>query len=155
MDQSLPGFPNNNQTQHLTILLISQQKISYMFAQAWNKYLPVIKILMKRSSSGEQTLAMNKTDFERAAGGRKAKLTFSFTLVNARNQNYTAPPPVARDFITLLQEDEATRQMLRNEEFTFSMNTSFNLLIRKTESANTIPEGTGNEATESDKDTDQ
>ena len=106
-----------------------------MFAQAWNKYLPVIKILMKRSSSGEQTLAMNKTDFERAAGGRKAKLTFSFTLVNARNQNYTAPPPVAKEFIAILQEDEATRQMLRNEEFTFSMNTSFQLLIRKMESA--------------------
>jgi hypothetical protein len=118
-----------------------------MFAQAWNKYLPVIKILMKRSSSGDQTLAMNKTDFERAAGGRKAKLTFSFTLVNARNQNYTAPPPVAKEFITILQEDEVTRQMLRNEEFIFSMNTSFQLLIKKTENAAENTEETADEET--------
>ncbi len=104
-----------------------------MFAQAWNKYLPVIKILMKRSAGGEQTLAMNKTDFERAAGGRKAKLTFSLTIQNGRNQNYTAPPPVAKELLTILQEDETTRQLLRNEEFAFSMNTSFQLLIKKAE----------------------
>jgi hypothetical protein len=105
-----------------------------MFAQAWNKYLPVIKILMKRSGSGNQTLAMNKTDFERAAGGRKAKLTFSLSIINGRNQHYTAPPPVAKELLTILQEDESTKQLMRNEEFTFSMNTSFELSIKKAES---------------------
>jgi hypothetical protein len=111
-----------------------------MFGQAWNKYLPVIKILMKRSSSGDQTLAMNKTDFERAAGGRKAKLTFSLTLINGRNQHYTTPPPVAKELLTILQEDEVTKQMLRNEEFVFSMNTSFQLLIKKTETVAEVEE---------------
>ena len=68
-----------------------------MFSQAWKKYLPVITILMKRSPNGEQTLDMNKTDFERAAGGRKAKLSFSITLHKGRIQNFTNPPPVARE----------------------------------------------------------
>ncbi len=118
-----------------------------MFAQAWNKYLPVIKILMKRCSSGDQSLAMNKTDFERAAGGRKAKLTFTLTLKNGRNQNYTAPAPVAKDLITILQEDETTRLLMRNEEFTFSMNTSFQLVIKKTEvNAEVSAEASGEEA---------
>lgn len=116
-----------------------------MFAQAWNKYLPVIKILMKRSSSGDQTLAMNKTDFERAAGGRKAKLTFSLSIINGRNQHYTAPPPVAKDLLTILQEDETTRQLMRGEEFTFSMNTSFQLLIKKAESVAAPAETEGEE----------
>ena len=48
-----------------------------MFTQAWNKYLPVIRILMKRSVNGPQKLDTNRTDFERAAGGRKLKFTFS------------------------------------------------------------------------------
>jgi hypothetical protein len=104
-----------------------------MFAQAWNIYFPVIKILIKRASSGEQSLAMNKTDFERAAGGRKAKLTFNFTLINSRNPDFNvAIPPVAREFIILLQEDPATKQLLENSEFNFTMNSSFQLKIKKT-----------------------
>ena len=48
-----------------------------MFSQTWRKYLPVIILLMKRSGKGEQVLSMNHTDFERAAGGKKIKFTFS------------------------------------------------------------------------------
>jgi len=40
-----------------------------MFTPTWNKYLPIIKILLKRSVNAEQTLDMNSTDFQRAAGG--------------------------------------------------------------------------------------
>lgn len=54
-----------------------------MFSQAWNIYLPIIKILLKRSAGADQTLDMNRTDFERAAGGRKAKLTFSISFIKA------------------------------------------------------------------------
>ncbi|MCX6316677.1 MAG: hypothetical protein NTW29_05275 [Bacteroidetes bacterium] len=115
-----------------------------MFSQAWNIYFPVIKILIKRASAGEQSLAMNKTDFERAAGGRKAKLTFNFTLQNSRNSDFnTVIPPVAREFIFLLQEDPTTKQLLENNEFNFSMTSSFQLKIKKT-----LPEGSGEEAAE-------
>ncbi|HQW44588.1 MAG: hypothetical protein IPP02_13640 [Chitinophagaceae bacterium] len=101
-----------------------------MFSQAWKKYLPVITILMKRSPNGEQTLDMNKTDFERAAGGRKAKLSFSITLHKGRIQNFTNPPPVARELSTLLQEDDATRLMIRQYDYDFTMTSGFQLQIR-------------------------
>ena len=101
-----------------------------MFFQAWNKYLPIIKILMKRSSGGDQTLDMNKTDFERAAGGRKAKFTFSVMLHKGRIQNSTAPPPVAKDLATILQEDEMTRLLVRQFDYQFTMNASFQLSIK-------------------------
>lgn len=103
-----------------------------MFVQAWNIYLPVIKILIKKAAAGEQVLGMNKTDFERAAGGRKAKLTFSFTLINNRTvgQSQTIPP-VATELITLLQNDNAVRQMMQDGEFVFSMTSAFELKIIK------------------------
>lgn len=101
-----------------------------MFFQAWNKYLPIIKILMKRSNTGDQTLDMNKTDFERAAGGRKAKFTFNVTLHKGRIQNITSPSPVAKDLATLLQEDEMTRVLVRQIDYQFTMNSSFQLTIK-------------------------
>lgn len=101
-----------------------------MFSQAWKKYLPVITILMKRSPNGEQTLDMNRTDFERAAGGRKAKLSFAITLHKGRIQNSSNPPPVAKELSTLLQEDEATRIMIRQYDYEFTMTSGFQLQIR-------------------------
>jgi len=102
-----------------------------MFSQVWNKYLPIIKILMKRAASGDvQTMDMNKTDFERAAGGRKAKFTFNVNLHKGRIQNVTSPPPVARELATILQEDEMTRQLVRQFDYDFALNGSFQLSLR-------------------------
>jgi hypothetical protein len=101
-----------------------------MFTQVWNKYLPIIKILMKRSTSGHQTLDMNQTDFQRAAGGRKVKFTFTVALHKGRIQNITNPPPLAKDLAVILQEDDMTRQLVRQHDFEFSMNSGFKLLIK-------------------------
>jgi hypothetical protein len=101
-----------------------------MFSQLWNKYLPIIRILMKRSLTANQTLDMNRTDFERASGGRKAKLTFTVALHKGRIQNVVNPPPVAKELATILQEDEVTRQIVRQQDFEISMNTSYQLLIK-------------------------
>ena len=37
------------------------------FAAVWNKYLPAIKILIKKAAATEQLLGMNRNDFETAA----------------------------------------------------------------------------------------
>jgi hypothetical protein len=116
-----------------------------MFTQTWNKYLPIIKILMKRSANGPQTLDMNRTDFERAAGGRKVKFTFAVSLHKGRIQNITSPPPLAKELSTILQEDEMTRKLIRSQDYDFSLNSGFQLTIKNnappaTEPANTAVE---------------
>src|SRR5215212_11603452 len=101
-----------------------------MFTQTWNKYLPIIKILLKRSAKEEQRLEMNSTDFQRAAGGRKVKYTFSIELNKGRLKTIVAPPPMARDLIAALDQDEVTRRFIRQSNLEFSMNSSFQLLIK-------------------------
>ena len=102
-----------------------------MFIPTWNKYLPIIKIFLKRSVNAEQTLDMNSTDFQRAAGGRKVKYNFSITLVRGRIQHAdTTPPPLARDLAAVLQQDEFTHGFLRKNELELSMNSSFQLSIK-------------------------
>ncbi len=105
-----------------------------MFSQAWLIYLPIIKILMKRSPNGKQKLDMNQTDFQRAAGGRKAKFSFSITLLKGRIQNINNQPPVARDLVAILQQDEITNLLIRSQAYEFSMNSSFQLMIVNTTS---------------------
>lgn len=107
-----------------------------MFTHTWNKYLPIIKILMKRSPTGTQTLDMNRTDFERAAAGRKVKFTFTISLHKGRIQNMTSPVPLVKDLSTLLQEDETTRPLVREQDYEFSLNSGFQLSIKNITAAN-------------------
>ncbi len=104
-----------------------------MFSQTWKIYLPVIVILLKRSAQEEQYLNMNQTDFERAAGGRKMKYSFhSLHLNNAKleiNNKHTA---VAKELVILLQEDESSRDIIKEQNFEFTLNNDFKLTIRNT-----------------------
>ncbi|MEO8771942.1 MAG: hypothetical protein ABI402_17730 [Ferruginibacter sp.] len=103
-----------------------------MFNQAWKKYLPVITILLKRSANGEQTLNMNHTDFERAAGGRKMKWSFPALILNNGRilNNGTKHPALATEMVTELQVDDPISKLLKNQEFEFSMTNDFKLLIK-------------------------
>ena len=102
-----------------------------MFSQIWKKYLPVIIILMKRSTSGEQTLNMNHTDFERAAGGRKIKFSFTNLQLNkGRINNLAKHLPLAKDLSLLLQENELSKKLIKEQQFEFSMNNQFQLTIK-------------------------
>jgi len=104
-----------------------------MFLQTWKKYLPVIILLMKRSDKGDQVLDMNYTDFQRATGGKKTKLTFSsLRLVNGRTGYDANNTQLAKDLILVLQENEQTGSMLRQKQFEFSVNANFQLTIRNT-----------------------
>ncbi|HVZ56079.1 MAG TPA: hypothetical protein VG870_05425 [Chitinophagaceae bacterium] len=103
------------------------------FGHVWKKYLPVISILIKRSVHGEQVLSMNHTDFERAAGGKKAKFNFSTLRLNkGRLDTLAKHSPVARELAQVLQEEEPTRVLVRNHNLEFAMNGNFQLTIRNT-----------------------
>jgi hypothetical protein len=117
-----------------------------MFNQAWKKYLPVITILIKRSSIGEQTLKMNHTDFERAAGGRKIKWSFpTLQLSNGRFQNTSKQLPLALEMVAAMQADELIIELLKKKDFEFSMTNDFQLTIKNTTMA---PEAVSEEITE-------
>ena len=83
---------------------LSHLKKIIMFIQTWSKYLPVIRILLKRSAKEQQTLDMNKSDFQRATGGKKVKFIFSVTLVNGRPREIENISPLAKDLISVLQQ---------------------------------------------------
>lgn len=103
-----------------------------MFTQTWKKYLPVILILMKKSSQEDQVLKVNQTDFERAAGGRKIKFSFNnVELKKARLNSQAKHSPFAKEFATVLQEDDTMKRLLLPRWFEFSMSNDFQLTIKQ------------------------
>lgn len=104
-----------------------------MFSQIWKKYLPVIALLIKRSGTGVQTVTLNQTDFERAAGGRKIKYSFTHLQLNkGRINTEVKHSPFAKEFSVLMQEDENIQRLLAASFLEFSLNNQFLLTIRNT-----------------------
>ncbi|CAN5900804.1 hypothetical protein BH11BAC4_BH11BAC4_17660 [soil metagenome] len=108
-----------------------------MFNQTWKKYLPIIAILLKRSLNGEQSLKMDSTDFDRAAGGRKMKYSFSdLQLRNGRSHTSSKHTAMAKELALLLQGDAVISKLLLNQDFEFSMTTDCRLQIKNNTAIN-------------------
>jgi len=105
---------------------------SHLFIPVWNKYVPVIRILLKRSAIAEQVLDMNRIDFERIGGIRKAGYKFTVNFISGKPQAFLSASDLEQSLTTALQEDEKIKQQMLESDYTFSLTTKFQLQISKT-----------------------
>jgi hypothetical protein len=101
-----------------------------MYTQIWNKYLPIIRILLKRSSTGEQLLNLNVTDFERAGAARKSGYKFVINFVNGRVDNIISSSALAKDLAAVLLEDAVVKELFSRNDYDLTMNAKFHLGIK-------------------------
>src|SRR5215213_4394395 len=101
-----------------------------MYTQVWTKYLPIIRILLKRSASGEQTLDMNRIDFERAGSGRKAGYKFTIEFRKGRVGNLISSSPLASNLASVLLQDAVLKDLFQKNDYDISLNTKFQLHLK-------------------------
>ena len=101
-----------------------------MYNHIWKKYLPIIKILMKKSSTGDQVLDLNRVDFERAGTGRKAGYKFTIEFTDGKVGNVISGSTLAMHLASVIMEDDAAKQILKENNYEVSLNTKFQLTIK-------------------------
>lgn len=101
-----------------------------MYNHIWKKYLPIIKILLKKSVTEEQVLSLNRVDFERAGTGRKAGYKFNIEFTDGKVGNVISGSPLAMHLAQVVLEDEGAKQILTEHNFEVSLNTKFQLAIK-------------------------
>ncbi|RYD93017.1 MAG: hypothetical protein EOP50_11810, partial [Sphingobacteriales bacterium] len=67
----------------------------YNYEVVWQKYLPVIRIVMKRALTGAQVLKLNAPDFERIGLTRKSGYKFDMKLRNGKLADVIIDHPLA------------------------------------------------------------
>ena len=102
-----------------------------MYTYTWKKYLPVIKILLKKSAIEEQKMNLNRIDFERGSRNRKISVHFSIELVKGRLSSSTLSLP-AKNLVSVLLEDDTTRQIVRQNQYEINFGSDFQLSIKNT-----------------------
>ena len=108
------------------------------YLTTWRRYIPVIRLHLKRSLAGEQSFKLNIQDFESAGDRGKSGYTFSISLENGKPTNNISGSAVASDLYEALKTDEATKAMLQDKSVKISVGKSF-LFSIKTVSIPAIP----------------
>ncbi len=101
-----------------------------MYNHIWKKYLPFINIHLKKSAGGDQVLTLNRVDFERAGTGRKAGYKFTIEFNEGRVSNVISNSPLASNLAAVMLENDITKQILRGNKYTITLNTKFQLLTK-------------------------
>lgn len=104
-----------------------------MYNHIWKKYLPIIKILLKKSITEDQVLALNRIDFERAGTGRKAGYKFLIEFTEGKVGNVISGSDLAVHLAQVILEDDAAKQILADNNYTISLNTKFQLALKHVE----------------------
>ena len=102
-----------------------------MYTQLWNKYLPVIRILIKRTVTGDQVLNLNPSDFKNAGAVRKSGYKFEVEFVNGKVNNLINLPDMGKDFATSFLADKIIQELLTQADFTIGMNGKFQLTLHR------------------------
>lgn len=118
-----------------------------MYNLTWKKYLPVIRILLKKSAVAEQCMTLNRTDFERSSKIRKPVCAFEIELISGRLDRLN-PQAQVKSLLEVLHEDDATRLLLRKHHYGISLSSDFRLCIRNhhAPAQEPVPADTGNVA---------
>ena len=101
-----------------------------MYNHIWKKYLPIVKILMKKAITEDQVLDLNRVDFERAGTGRKAGYKFTIELTDGKVGNVISGSELALHLAQVILEDDAAKQIMADNNFEISLNTKFQLSIK-------------------------
>ena len=81
------------------------------YLTTWKRYLPVIRLHIKKSLVEEQQFKLNITDFESAGDRGKSGYTFNITMENGKVINNISGSAVARDLFEALKSDELIKAM--------------------------------------------
>ncbi len=101
-----------------------------MYTKVWAKYLPVIRIVLKRSLTSEQILSLNAPDFERAGMTRKSGYKFLLKFKEGKISNVIVDLPLASSLAATLLADDAIKETFQKNEFHISLNPKFELTIK-------------------------
>jgi hypothetical protein len=96
----------------------------------WSKYIPIIRILLKKAKTADQTLELNIPDFERAGIARKSGYKFDVKFSKGKVSNVIIASPLASTLAADMLADETIKRIFTEGEYEISLNTKFQLSLK-------------------------
>lgn len=102
------------------------------FLALWTKYLPVIRILLKKSVNEEQQVSLGKMELQSVDNRKNANFSFNLAIIKGKVENSIGSNPIAKDLFYVLNNDMIVRGFMSDKTITMQM-TRASLLTLKSE----------------------
>ena len=91
------------------------------FLALWTKYLPAIRILLKRSVNEEQQISLGKLELQSVDNRKNVNLSFNLEISNGKIENSVGVPPMGKDLFNVLYNDLITRNFMSGKNIVIQM----------------------------------
>jgi len=102
-----------------------------VYVQLWKKYLPVIKLLLKKTDKGEQKLQLYKHEIEKTGARNKLGYVFNMELLNGKPVTKLEQKAAAHDLLSVMNENEEIVEWLKGRHVTITSSRSCEIIFQQ------------------------
>jgi hypothetical protein len=96
----------------------------------WTKYLPAIRILLKKAVTEEQQITLNKIDLQAVDNRKNANFSFNLEISNGKVETAIGMPPLGKDLFKVLSDDRLVKAFMLDKKIMINMTRSTVLSFR-------------------------
>ena len=96
----------------------------------WTKYLPAMRILLKKAMNEEQQLAFSKIELQSVDNRKNVNFSFNLEISNGKVESTLGVSPMGKDLFNVLNSDLLVRSFMLDKKIMIQMTRSSLLTFR-------------------------
>jgi len=91
------------------------------FLSIWAKYLPAIRILLKKSVIEGQEISLGKLELQSVDNRKNANFSFSLEISKGKVENNIGTAPIGKDLFSVLSGDSIIKSFMDDKNISIQM----------------------------------
>src|SRR5258708_17044587 len=103
------------------------------FLALWTKYLPAIRIMLKKAVNEDQQITLSKMELQSVDNRKNVNFSFELAILNGKLENSIGAAPMGKDLFSVLNGDPAVRSFMLEKRITIQMSRASLLTFKCTD----------------------
>lgn len=112
------------------------------FLALWTKYLPIIRILLKKSVAEDQQLSLGKMELQSIDNRKNVNFSFSLDISKGKVENRIGVAPIGKDLFDVLNRDPIVISFMSDKNISFQMTRQSIMTLKTSQAAEKSVAGT-------------
>ena len=102
------------------------------FLTLWMKYLPAIRILLKKSLTEDQQISLGKMELATLDNRKNANFSFNLAITKGKVENTIGVAAIGKDLFSVLSSDSIIKSFMDDKNITIQMTRASLLTLKST-----------------------
>ncbi|HEX9513167.1 MAG TPA: hypothetical protein VF939_21905 [Puia sp.] len=102
------------------------------FLTLWMKYLPAIRILLKKSVNEDQQISLGKMELQTLDNRKNANFSFNLAITKGKVENTIGVAAIGKDLFNVLSNDSIIKSFMDDKNIMIQMTRASLLTLKST-----------------------